>query len=604
MKIISLSDCTHLREIVAGFALLALATSADAMDTYTPGNHELSIATVVTGNASYSNLVVTVGTIVSGPNGTAPQASQDTYNPINNQLTVPAVAVGANSYFNVVATISGVNSIGGVTGADIYNPANGQLNIPYVQIGSTVYENAVVTVANIISVKNGMPQNIRDQYDVMSRQLSIPGVLDLGNNQVYTNVVITVGQVLSVGGSIGSSGGGGGSSGGGTTGNYPQAIVTAIVDPSSLPVTYYSPTLIDVSVSPVLSAFVPSGTVTVTMGGNPCTATLGEDGTGSCIVPASPVGTQVRFSLGYSGDSNFKSTVGSGAVDVGRAPTQVALTIPEPNLVGNSVGFTATVSPELPITAPGSLSPSGIVEILDSNDLVLCQLTLDSSGSGSCSSVFSAPLTETITARYSGDGNYLPGGNSSSLVVTGTAYWTGSITCSSISMPSTAGGDCYDILYPPLGAGGYSDPLTLQQFSIAILSDGSYSYRIDYNFGPELVCNGGSGSSISTFTLPVNLNAVWGYSDQGNPTASTITFATTSQTNSQISGTFSDSFPYVEYDDKTYATGTASGTWSVSPTTQSFNQCSVPANATACISTGVALVETSNGTNPVEQCSY
>jgi hypothetical protein len=39
-----------------------------------------------------------------------------------------------------------------VGAGDVYNPANGQLNIPSVQVGSTNYGNVVVTVGNIVSV--------------------------------------------------------------------------------------------------------------------------------------------------------------------------------------------------------------------------------------------------------------------------------------------------------------------------------------------------------------------------------------------------------------------------------------------------------------------
>jgi len=76
----------------------------------------------------------------------------DTYN--NGQLIIPSVQVGANTYTNVVVTLGSVVSIG--TGQpngfiDTYNLANGQLTIPSVIVGSTSYTNVVITIGSIIS---------------------------------------------------------------------------------------------------------------------------------------------------------------------------------------------------------------------------------------------------------------------------------------------------------------------------------------------------------------------------------------------------------------------------------------------------------------------
>jgi hypothetical protein len=77
----------------------------------------------------------------------------DTYN--NNQLTIPSVQVGSSTYTNVVVTIGAVVSIGsgGPNGfIDTYNLANGQLNIPSVIVGSNAYTNVVITIGSIVSI--------------------------------------------------------------------------------------------------------------------------------------------------------------------------------------------------------------------------------------------------------------------------------------------------------------------------------------------------------------------------------------------------------------------------------------------------------------------
>ena len=42
---------------------------------------------------------------------------------------------------------------------DLYNPSNNQLSIPSVQVGSTTYNNVVVTVGNILSIGSSSNSN-------------------------------------------------------------------------------------------------------------------------------------------------------------------------------------------------------------------------------------------------------------------------------------------------------------------------------------------------------------------------------------------------------------------------------------------------------------
>jgi hypothetical protein len=91
--------------------LLCCATAAHAADTYNPATKQLSIPALGIGSASYSNVVVNVGSVLSDQQG-APNGSVDTYNPKNKQLTIPAVNVGAKTYTNVLITVAGLVSIG------------------------------------------------------------------------------------------------------------------------------------------------------------------------------------------------------------------------------------------------------------------------------------------------------------------------------------------------------------------------------------------------------------------------------------------------------------------------------------------------------------
>jgi hypothetical protein len=83
--------------------------------------------------------------------------------------------------------------------ADSYDIASNQLTIPSVVVEETLYSNVVITVGNVIHIGGGAPQTAYDTYFPQINQLSIPSVVAGG--VTYTNVIVSVGTVLKVGGS-------------------------------------------------------------------------------------------------------------------------------------------------------------------------------------------------------------------------------------------------------------------------------------------------------------------------------------------------------------------------------------------------------------------
>jgi hypothetical protein len=195
--------CSHsLRAQLLGAAFAFLACNGAAWaqaDIYDPATGVLTADNVTLGGALFTNMQVTVSGIASGP--TSPPAKGDwySYDTASNQMTVPFVDVGNFRYFNVVATVGSLVSPGTVIGADVYDGAH--LTIPYVQVLGTdnVYANVVSTVGSIVRVDRGMPKVARDVYDPGTAQLTI-GAVQYGSN-VYTNVVVTVNTIASVGSS-------------------------------------------------------------------------------------------------------------------------------------------------------------------------------------------------------------------------------------------------------------------------------------------------------------------------------------------------------------------------------------------------------------------
>ena len=78
---------------------------------------------------------------------------------------------------------------------DTYN--NGQLIIPSVQVGPNTYTNVVVTLGSVVSIGTGQPNGFIDSYNLANGQLTIPSVI-VGSTS-YTNVVITIGTIISTG---------------------------------------------------------------------------------------------------------------------------------------------------------------------------------------------------------------------------------------------------------------------------------------------------------------------------------------------------------------------------------------------------------------------
>ncbi len=181
---------------MAALLMLGFASGALAVDTY--HGSQLAMPTLVIGSATYSNVHVTIGSIVSGPTGTSPYGDVDTYDPVTGQLTVQAVNTESATYYNVVATVASLDSIGSVAGADSYSGSD--LSISMVQIiGGAYYTNVVVDGGSITSIAGGMPTLAHDTFDAQVDRLTIPVLLDQIDGHLYTNVTVDAGTIDSIG---------------------------------------------------------------------------------------------------------------------------------------------------------------------------------------------------------------------------------------------------------------------------------------------------------------------------------------------------------------------------------------------------------------------
>ena len=151
---------------------------------------------------------------------------------------------------------------------------------------------------------------------------------------------------------------------------------------------------------------VNSGTVTFYDGGGSCGAgtALGNDpvssGGASVTTNTLAVSTHTIWAC-YSGSPG--TLAGSGD-DVTHVVSQASTSVQVQTSGSSPLGDPVTIQVTVTAVAPGAGTPSGSVTV-SGTGAADCQITL-SSGSGSCSLVFPADGSKTITATYAGDGNF------------------------------------------------------------------------------------------------------------------------------------------------------------------------------------------------------
>ncbi len=153
-------------------------------------------------------------------------------------------------------------------------------------------------------------------------------------------------------------------------------------------------------------------------------ATLIATGAVNSATATAPSGPISQLSVGthsitavYSGDGSFGASTSAAIVQtVNKADTNTALASSQnPSLFGQTVTFTATVSPAPPSTSPPN-RPSGTVSfVVDGNPVSSGPLNTVT-GRASFATSALTPGSHNVTATYTGDGNF--NGSSASLVQT------------------------------------------------------------------------------------------------------------------------------------------------------------------------------------------
>jgi len=199
----------------------------------------------------------------------------------------------------------------------------------------------------------------------------------------------------------------------------PTVSVTSSVNPSSYGQSVtFTATVTGVSgttpTGSVQFAFTPMGGMSTPFGMPVMlTAGMGATATASITTTALPVGTDT-ITATYSGDGSFTTSNGMVAQTVTKALTTTSTSaMPVTSTFGQSVTLTATVS----VTAPGAGTPSGSVAFT-LGSTALGSGTVNGMGIATASTTaLPVGANQTVTATYSGDGNFSTSSGTTSVTV-------------------------------------------------------------------------------------------------------------------------------------------------------------------------------------------
>jgi hypothetical protein len=269
-----------------------------------------------------------------------------------------------------------------------------------------------------------------------------------------------------------------------------STVVTSSANPS---VSGQSVTLTATVQATAPGAGHPTGDVAFTDGATTITACAAQPvsastGTATCVQTYPGPGSH-SLSAGYSGDGSFLTSSSSVVTQlVNKADTAIGLTSSaNPSVSGQSVTITATVLP----TAPGSGQPAGLVSFTDGSTTVAAcasRAVTPSTGTATCVQTYVSPGMHSLTAVYSGDGNYR------------------SSTSSALTQTVNRASTTTNLAANPAGSTGFGHAVTFTA-TVAPTAPGAgkptgtTAFTVDGTTVGTVGVNAGETSSISTASL-------------------------------------------------------------------------------------------------------
>jgi hypothetical protein len=272
-------------------------------------------------------------------------------------------------------------------------------------------------------------------------------------------------------------------------------------------------------------ANIPTGTVAIADDIDStavCTATLDGTGAGSCQMASSSLGQSTHnIEATYSGDALFGDSSAQQSYEVDKADTTTAITLQDfnPSVVGQTITFTASVTPN----SPGAGTPTGQVTITDASLNAICTIA-DISLGQTCTFAFPAVGTVGLIATYAGDENFNGSSDSSASHETDQASTTTSVAAS--PEPSVVGEQVtFTVTVTPQFGGAPTGSATVSDTSNNLLCT-----------VPDLTV---SQSCTYTFTAAGSTDVVARYSGDNNFLASDSSATTTTHVTNPADTTLS-----------------------------------------------------------------
>jgi hypothetical protein len=216
---------------------------------------------------------------------------------------------------------------------------------------------------------------------------------------------------------------------------------------------YGSGTTLTATVSPSGAGSYPTGTV-IFYEGSTIVGSGSLNGAGMTSASLTPAGGSHTYTASYQGDANYAAAMSTGSsIAVTPASTTTTLAVSGSTAYGSTTTLTATITPG----ATGTLaSPSGTVLFYDGTAVVGSGTVSATPGTATATALLGLG-THTLTAKYSGDGNFAGSASTSTLVTTVSPV---SVAATPASLSLAAGGSgAASLSITP--AGGYTGTVTL-----------------------------------------------------------------------------------------------------------------------------------------------
>jgi uncharacterized repeat protein (TIGR01451 family) len=363
----------------------------------------------------------------------------------------------------------------------------------------------------------------------------------------------------------------GGSSGGPLTQTVIKNDTKTLILASPNPSATNQPVAFDVVLSPVtpaVSKVFPTGTVNVFDNGNliasPTLSSTGGNSQATFSTSFASTGNH-NITMSYAGDANFNGNTNGTLTQVVNAPvavdTSVTIAASLPTSVfGQSVTFTATITP-----ASGTTAPGGTVTFSDGITTIgtatASQIGATNMSSASITTTTLPVGNLTITASYSGNSTFNPSSGTAPFTVqkqpvgVGLSSSAGSgITVSQLvtlqafvnpAIPGT-GPPTGTVTFTVNGNAVATQPVSSGQATFTTtLPQGSDTLAATYNGDNNFLGGVTSGTTtIQVLADPPSITKAFGTASINIGQVTTLSFSITNPNVSQLTGvSFTDSFP-------------------------------------------------------------